>query len=374
MPSKAALPILVLVLLGAPLAHQAQGMQVSSGQQDNAQTSGVQGAGNGASYTPGTGASAERQQNEPKTPGSIRGTVVDQSGAMIVGARVRLTPEGQSPAREIASGDDGQFSFSNVAPGIFQLTITADGLANQVISGALHPGEDVIVPEVVMALPTQVTQVTVGVSQVEIAEAQIKEQEKQRVLGFIPNFYVSYVPNAVALTPKQKFELAWKSTIDPVTLVGIGVFSAAEQAGDQDPGYGQGAQGYAKRYGAFYGDVVIGTFIGSAALSALLKQDPRYFYKGTGSKVSRLLYALGSPFICKGDNGRSQPNYSYVLGSFAAGGIGTFYYPDSNRNKAQLALETALFRLGESALSSVLQEFIFRKLTPHARTRTPSQP
>jgi hypothetical protein len=215
---------------------------------------------------------------------------------------------------------------------------------------------------------------TIGVPQVEIAEVQIKEQEKQRVLGFIPNFYVSYVPNAAALAPKQKFELAWKSTIDPVTLVGIGAFAGVQQAGDQYPGYGQGAESYAKRYGAFYANVVIGTFIGSDALPSLFKQDPRYFYKGTGSKGSRLLYAVGSPFICKGDNGHWQPNYSYVLGSFAAGGIGTYYYPDGNRNRAQLALETVLFRIGESAVSSVLQEFIFRKLTPHSRTRAPSQP
>jgi Carboxypeptidase regulatory-like domain len=374
MPSKAALSILVLVLLSSPLAPRAQGMQVPIEYADNAQTHGVQGAVNSASNTPGTQAQDEKRQGEAKTPGNIRGTVVDQSGAIIVGARVRLTREDQSPTQEIVSGDDGQFSFSGVIPGAFQLTISAEGLANRVISGVLRPEEGVIVPDVVMALPTQVTQLTVGVPQVEIAEAQVKDQEKQRVLGFIPNFYVSYVPNAVELTPKQKFELAWKSTIDPVTFVGIGVFSGLEQAGDQYSGYGQGAQGYAKRYGAFYGDVVIGTFIGSAALPSLFKQDPRYFYKGTGSQGSRLLYALGSPFICKGDNGHLQANYSYVLGSFAAGAIGTYYYPASNRNRAQLALETTLFRLGESALSSVLQEFILRKLTPHARTRTPSPP
>jgi hypothetical protein len=374
MPSKSAFSMLGIVLMCAPLAQQAQGMQAPSGHEANAQTRGVQGKENGTFYVSGAGASAENRQNESKTPGSIRGTVVDQSGAIIVGARVGLTREDQSPTQEIASGDDGQFSFSDVTPGAFQITITAEGLANRVISGVLRSGEDVIVPQVVMTLPTQVTQMTVGVPQVEIAEVQIKEQGKQRVLGFIPNFYVSYVPNAVALTPKQKFELAWKSTLDPVTFVGIGVFAGLQQAGDQDSGYGQGAQGYAKRYGAFYGDVVIGTFIGSAALPSLFKQDPRYFYKGTGSKGSRLLYALGSPFVCKGDNGHWQANYSYVLGNFVAGGIGQFYHPASNRNGVQIAAETALLRLGESALSSVLQEFIFRKLTPHARTRAPSQP
>jgi hypothetical protein len=374
MPSTAAFAILVLVLLGVPRAHQAQGMQLPNWRENNADTFGDQTDGIGPSNGPGKGASVGEQQTSPKTTGGIRGTVVDQTGANIVGARVRLTREDQSSTQEVVTGDDGQFSFSNVAPGTFQLTIAAAGLVNRVISGALRPEEDVIVPEVVLALATQETQITVRLSQVQIAEGQIKEQEKQRVLGFIPNFYVSYVPNAVALTSKQKFEIAWKSSIDPLTLVGVGFIAGIQQASNRYSEYGQGAQGYAKRYAAFYGDVVMGTFLGSAVLPSVLKQDPRYFYKGNGSKRSRILYALSSPFLCNGDNGHRQANYSYLLGTFAASGISNFYYPASNRNGAELVFETALMRLGESAIISVAQEFIFRKLTPHLHSRAPSQP
>jgi hypothetical protein len=203
----------------------------------------------------------------------IRGTLVDQSGAIVVGAQVRLTREDQSPTQEALSDTDGQFSFANVAPGSFQLTITPAGFARQVFSGTMRPGEAYIVPQVVLAVETQVTQVTVGLTQVELAEMPIKDQEKQRVLGIIPNFYVSYIPNAAALTSKQKFELAWKSSVAPFTFVAIGAVAGAAQAGDEFSGYGQGAQGYAKRYGASYGDVVIGTFLGSAILPSLLKQD-----------------------------------------------------------------------------------------------------
>jgi hypothetical protein len=264
--------------------------------------------------------------------------------------------------------------FPNVAPGTFQLTITAEDFVTQVISGTLGPGEDVIVPQVVLDLAPQVTQVTVKLPSVELAEVQIKEQEQQRVLGVIPNFYVSYVPDAVALTPKQKFKLAWKLSIDPFTFVGVGFIAGFQQAGDEYSGYGQGAQGYAKRYGAFYGNVVLGTFLGSAIMPSLLKQDPRYFYKGTGSNRSRLLYALSSPIICKGDNGHRQANYSYVLGSFAAAGIANFYYPARNRNGAGLVIENALVRLAENAISSAAQEFIIQKLTPHLRARGQSHP
>jgi hypothetical protein len=243
-----------------------------------------------------------------------------------------------------------------------------------VILGTVGQGQAYIVPRVILTVATQMMQVTVGLTQVELAEVQIKDQEKQRVFGVIPNFYVSYVPSAVALTSKQKFELAWKSSVDPFTFVAVGAVAGFAHAGDEFSGYGQGAQGYAKRYGASYGDVVIGTFLGNAVLPSLLKQDPRYFYKGTGSTRSRILYALTSPVICKGDNGRWQANYSYVLGSFAAAGIANLYYPPSDRNGAGLVLGAALTRLGESAVAAVFQEFIVRKLTRNVPPRATTQP
>jgi hypothetical protein len=312
------------------------------------------------------------QVPDQQAAGSISGTIVDLTGAVVVGAQVHLTREDQSPSEEKLTDDLGHFSFANVAPGPFQLTISFTGLNTQVISGTVHPGEAYVVPQVVLLVATQVTQVTVALTQVELAEVQIKDQEKQRVLGIIPNFYVSYVPDAVALTPKQKFELAWRSSVDPFTFVSVGAIAAIKHSGNGLSGYGQGAQGYAQRYGASYGDVVIGTFLGSAIMPSLLKQDPRYFYKGTGSKRSRLFYALASPFICKGDNGRWEPNYSYVVGNFAAAGIANFYYPANDRGVGLVA-ETALVRLGEKAVASVFQEFIVRKLTPKLSNRAQGQ-
>jgi hypothetical protein len=312
------------------------------------------------------------QVPDQQAAGSISGTIVDLTGAVVVGAQVHLTREDRSPSEEKLTDDLGQFSFANVAPGTFQLTISFTGLNTQVISGTVHPGEAYVVPQMVLLVATQVTQVTVALTQVELAEVQIKDQEKQRVLGIIPNFYVSYVPDAVALTPKQKFELAWRSSVDPFTFVSVGAIAAIKHSGNGLSGYGQGAQGYAQRYGASYGDVVIGTFLGSAIMPSLLKQDPRYFYKGTGSKRSRLFYALASPFICKGDNGRWEPNYSYVVGNFAAAGIANFYYPANDRGVGLVA-ETALVRLGEKAVASVFQEFIVRKLTPKLSNRAQGQ-
>ena len=323
-----------------------------------------------------TVASAREAGADQQSSGYISGTVVDRGGAVAVGAQLRLTREGQSAARETLSGDNGQFSFAELPPGPFQLTIASAGFKPQTVSGVLHPGELYIVPEIRLAVATVVTEVRVsgGITPVEVAQAQIQEQEKQKVLGFIPNFFVSYVADPVPLNSKQKFELAWKSVIDPFTFVGVAALAGVQQGTDDFSGYGQGMEGYAKRFGAAYADVLSGTFIGSAILPSVLKQDSRYFYKGTGSTRSRIWYALGSTVICKGDNKRWQPNYSNVLGSFATGGISYLYYPASDRDPVGLVVQNSLIRLGEGAFENVLQEFVIRKFTPRLQHHEKEQP
>jgi len=220
-----------------------------------------------------------------------------------------------------------------------------------------------VVPPIALAIAAEVTEVSVVLTREEVALAEIKEEEKQRALGFIPNFYVTYVPHAAPLTPKRKFELAWKTTVDPVSFVLIGAVAGIQQGLDDFHGYGQGAQGYGKRYGAAFADSVTSNFIGGAILPTLLKQDPRYFYKGTGSKRSRILYALANAVICKGDNGRWQTNYSGILGSFASGGISNLYYPRGDRG-AGLVFENAAIGIGVNGAINLFQEFVVRKLTP----------
>ena len=232
------------------------------------------------------------------------------------------------------------------------------------MSGILHSGQNDELPQIVLMVATNVTEVQVGLPQAEVAEEQIKVEENQRVLGAIPNFYVSYVPDAAPLNPKQKFELAWKTVLDPVSFLMVGGLSGVQQAQNHFIGYGQGAQGYAKRFGANYADTVSSTFIAGAVLAALLKQDPRYFYKGTGSPRSRFLYAIANSVICKGDNRRWQPNYSNVLGNLASGGISNLYYPAQDRNGAELTFENAAIGIGAGSVTNLLQEFLLPKLTP----------
>ena len=308
--------------------------------------------------------------------GSINGTVVDQSGAVVSGARVVLSRGDSSPNpndsanaqpsanREVLTDGNGQFSFSNVSLGPFHLAISSAGLKNQDFSGTLSTGQTFITPQIVLAMATAITEVEVGLSRPEVAEEQIKVEEQQRILGIVPNFYVSYIPNAVPLTSKQKFKLAAKTIIDPVTFVIVGASAGVEQAQNHFIEYGQGAEGYAKRFGANYADAVSGTFLAGAVFPSLFKQDPRYFYKGTGSTESRAVYAIEASVRCRGDNGRWQLNYSNILGSLASGGLSNLYYPDDDRNSVGLTFTNAAIGIVSNALTNVLQEFVIKKLTP----------
>jgi hypothetical protein len=322
----------------------------------------------------GTGASVAKQLPDRQPPGSISGKVVDQTGAAVTGARVKLSREDQSPSAEMLSDEDGRFAFANVAPGPFGVTIASEGFSPQASTGVLQPGEVRIIPQLTLALATAVTEIRVVPPRVEVAEDQIKEQEKQRVLGVVPNFYVSYLRNAVPLTPKQKFELAWKTSVDPISFGIVGVTAGFQQSQNDFSGYGQGAQGYAKRYAASYGNLLASTFIGGAILPSLLKQDPRYFYKGTGSKHSRFLYAIANSVICKGDEGHWEPNYSLIVGSLAAGGISNLYYPANSREGLELTFENGLIGIGESAAVNLLQEFVVRKISRNVPNHEPASP
>lgn len=299
----------------------------------------------------------------PPADASISGTVTDIDGAVVPGARVTLTINDASPERTSTAAPDGSFSFAAVEPGTIKLTITSAGFATSVEDGlVLHPGEIYELPPVALKAAAT-TEVNAIFSQQEIAEEQMHAEEKQRVLGVIPNFYVSYDKDPVPLTTGQKYRLALRMSLDPITFASAAVSAGFEQSQNEFSGYGQGAKGFAKRFGASYGDGFNSMMIGDAILPSILHQDPRYLYKGTGSIRSRALYAIASVVICKGDNGHWQPNYSNVFGNLAAAGISNLYYPSTNRDGVQLTIDNSLLVTASGALGSLLQEFLIRKIS-----------
>jgi hypothetical protein len=202
------------------------------------------------------------------------------------------------------------------------------------------------------------------------AEQDVKAQEHQRIMGIMPAFNTTNNKDAVPLSAGQKIRLSSRSAVDPwqfgITLAAAGL----GQAEDSHPGYGQGMEGYGKRYAASYGDLFFGTLIGNGLLPAALKQDPRFFRMGEGtpakpnSKLKRFFYAASTNVICKGDNGKWQPNVSNVGGNIISGYISELYYPKSERGSG-LVFSNALVVTAEGGIGSELLEFwpdIHRKL------------
>jgi hypothetical protein len=305
-----------------------------------------------------------QQPQDSLAIGSIDGTVLDATGAPVSGAEIRLTRLASTPFLETSTAQDGHFSFTNVVPGPFEMSIALAGFKTKTVSGTLPTTEGYLAPAITLALVPVVTDVSVRLTTEEIAAEQIQVQEQQRLLAVIPNFYASYVADAAPMNTKQKFGLAWKAAIDPTSFVIAGIIAGGQQANNSFPGYGQGAAGYARRFGAAYGDFFIGDYISNAILPSILKQDPRYFYKGTGTIKSRIRYALAMSVITKGDNGHWQPNYSGILGSLAGGAISNLYYPEGSRHGFSTTMNNTLIGIGTSAGVNILQEFVFPKLTP----------
>jgi len=330
----------------------------------------------GASALPGTAADSAtattsatlRQPSSASEPemGAILGTVTDVNGDAVPVATVVLEGASPSDRRSVVTNENGFFQIKNLNPGTpFHIAITASGFTDwtsrEII---LQPGQVLDLTDVSLQIPTVMTTVF-AVGSDQLAVEQLRVEEKQRVFGVIPAFYVVYDHDAVApLTTKLKFKLALRTSVDPFTFLGAGFLAGLDQAADT-PKYVQGAKGYGERLGAVYAGGFTNILIGGAALPSLLHQDPRYFYQGTGTKKSRVLHALSSPFICKGDNGRWQPNYSSVGGDLASSAISNAYYPAANRGLG-LVFQGTLLTIGGRMADTLMKEFLMPKLMPKA--------
>lgn len=193
-------------------------------------------------------------------------------------------------------------------------------------------------------------------SQNNTAEQQLRQEEHQRILGVIPNFNTTDIQNAAPLSTKQKFRLMTRSVVDPFEFVAAGLVAGYGQATDNHAGYGQGAEGYAKRYGAAYADSADGALWGNAIFPSLLHQDPRYFRRGQGPFWGRFWYSVSTAVWTKNDNGTWGPNYSNVLGNIVSGGISNVYYPSADRGVG-LTFEGAAIVTLEGVAGSLGVEF-----------------
>ena len=156
--------------------------------------------------------------------------------------------------------------------------------------------------------------------------------KNDRLFGVLPNYTtVENLDPFESLSAKAKFKLTVKTMSDPVTVSFIGAIALIGQARNSDPSYGQGFQGYAKRYGTFFADTGIGTMMTTSVFPTLLRQDPRYFQLGSGSIWHRTMYSVSRIFVTRADSGELQFNYSEIVGNATAAGISNAYHPQNQR-------------------------------------------
>lgn len=315
-----------------------------------------------------TAAPASAQSFASAKPGAgrIRGTVVDTSDDPIPEAKVIL--QGPTGDRQTSvTKDDGTFVFDEATAGAtYQVAVTAEGFADWNSSITVEAGSDNALPPIKLRILAVQRAVTVSYSSKEVATEQLKVEEQQRVLRFFPNIFVTYEAHPEPLTSKMKFHLALKSLSNPAFSARTVVWAGVSQARDNPSEWGQGMTGYSRRLGAGFGDAVTGSLISNAVLPSLLHQDPRYFYDGKGSKWSRARHAMAAPFVCKGDNGAWQPNYSQMGGSLIGYSISTVYYPSSDRTAGHV-FQTFGVDMGLHVVGSLAQEFILGKFTSRGK-------
>ncbi|HEX4067805.1 MAG TPA: carboxypeptidase-like regulatory domain-containing protein [Acidobacteriaceae bacterium] len=302
-------------------------------------------------------------------PATVFGTVTTSGGDTVVtGAITTLQNTVTHATLSATSAATGFFSFAGVPPGIYTISVRGEGFIPWTSSPLnIRAGDYRQIPNIVLKINADASTVLVTASRHQAAELELESEEKQRIVGILPNFFVSYVPDAAPLSAGQKSRLAARALFDPVTFLTAGITAGIEQGENVFPAFGQGSLGFAKRYGAAFADNASSDFISNALLPVVFRQDPRFYYRD-GSIRSRVLYAISTVFICKGDKGRWQPNYSFVLGGFAAASVSNLYYPAADRG-GSLVVTNGLLNLASGAGSSLMEEFVLQRITNRAKHR-----
>lgn len=179
-----------------------------------------------------------------------------------------------------------------------------------------------------------------------------------RAYGILPNYRTAnYSDTFEPITAGRKLQIATKDSFDyPIFFLGA-AFAGLGQIDNAHPNFGQGVEGYAKRYVTSFADQAIGNYLTEGIMPALLHEDPRYFRVGPeyGGKMKRAFYAATRVFVTRTDKGNWRYNFSELIGNSVASGVANAYYPQER--KLGDNLERVATQFGTDALSQVLKEF-----------------
>jgi hypothetical protein len=171
-----------------------------------------------------------------------------------------------------------------------------------------------------------------------------EEPSPKRILEVVPNFQASNQGGATwhPLTVKEKFVIATQNSFDVSAHLGNALQAGIQQAANGEPNYGKSWGAYGLRFAASEGDQITGSYLTYALLPVVFHEDPRYFRRGQGRAISRVVYAISRTAITKADDGRTEFNKSQAFGQLISCGISTAYYPAQDRTAGGVALNWAI--------------------------------
>jgi hypothetical protein len=192
--------------------------------------------------------------------------------------------------------------------------------------------------------------------------------DDHRIFKVLPNYKTINDPDQPfsAISPSEKFALV-QHYFDPFTFMFTNITAGLEQATDQKAAYGQGAMGFAKRYGADFTDGLTNELFVTGVFPTLLHEDPRYYRLGHGNGWKRTSYALSRILVTRTDSGGSRFNSSEFLGNIASGALSMTYYPPNERSVGGVFTRMSI-EIGYDSLFNVLKEFypdLKRKFSRH---------
>jgi hypothetical protein len=217
-------------------------------------------------------------------------------------------------------------------------------------------------PQAAQSAPPATAQSQAGTTTTTTTTAETQQAPQKtsndRLFYFLPNFLtLEESDNVAPLTWKEKYAVTARGVIDPSEFVLVGFVALIGQATNDNPSYGQGMEGYAKRYGTAYADNAIENMLASAVLPSLLHQDPRYFQLGHGSFSRRTLHAISRVVITRSDSGTHQFNFSEVGGALGAAAISTYSYHPQSEHDFSTVISVWGTQIGWDMATYMLKEF-----------------
>ena len=193
---------------------------------------------------------------------------------------------------------------------------------------------------------------------------ETSRESRLKVLYRKSRVFPDLATNTEPLIPAEKFKLFVSNSVSPLSVGGSLLSAGISQARNSHEAYGQGAEGYGKRFGALMARSTSSQFFGTFVFATILHQDPRYFPLKDGSFGQRLEHAFRRVLVAQTDSGGEAPNISRLLGFLAAESLANTYLPEDERTIGSTFRRTGR-DIGIRAGTNVMREYwptIFKRL------------